>query len=230
VTARDRLVVAVIVAVGILVAGYLTIVSPERGKASRLGRQLSSAQASITTAQNSLQAAQAAQTAYPSNYSTLVRLGKAVPPQDQVASLIYQLDQAAGSKHVFFASLANDTTATAASTSSAAPSFTALPFTFTFTFDGNYFQLYKFLRAIDGWTTAKSNGGLVVDGRLLTVQGVTLAPSAGSLAATITATAYTLPSGDLLPGDSASTDAPTTLTSTSTSSPSTAATPATVAP
>ena len=72
---------------------------------------------------------------------------------------------------------------------------------FTFIFNGTYSGLEKMLRRLDNFATRTPSGALVVNGRLLTIQGVTLEPIAldghtsanPHLTATVTATAYTMP-------------------------------------
>jgi Tfp pilus assembly protein PilO len=229
VTARDRLVVAVILAAAILVAGFLLIVSPERKHAADLGRKLASAKSAIATAETSVSSAKAAEAQYPANYANVVRLGKAVPPDSQVPSLIYELNQAANSKHVFFANLTgSNAPVQAPTTTTPASALTTVPFTFTF--DGGFFQLYHFLQTIGNFAKPGAHGTLKVDGRLLTVQSLSLGTNAnGELTATVTATAYTQPTTSptaVTDGGSPSSSTSTTTASSSTSAPA----PATVTP
>jgi len=81
---------------------------------------------------------------------------------------------------------------------------------FTFTFNGDYKELIKLLRQLEGFTVQSPTGTLQVSGRLLTVQSITFAaPTStagsssqsgsssgarpGEMTWTITATAYVLP-------------------------------------
>ena len=69
---------------------------------------------------------------------------------------------------------------------------------FNFTFNGSFFKLEDFLRAIDRFTTVDGKQ-VTVRGRLLTVDGITLNASPTGfpkMTAKIKATAYLLPSGE----------------------------------
>jgi Tfp pilus assembly protein PilO len=207
--ARDRTVLIAVALVAVLGAAWLTVVSPEREKASKLNGQIASAQAALATAEGQLASARGAEAKYTAAYESVVNLGKAVPPTQEVPSLIYQIAQASDQKQVDFASIAtgNDssssssTSATATASASAAASSAFTPLPFTFTFEGGFFQLERLFHQLDDFATLTSPGHVDVSGRLLTVQSVKLAPanvsgtatSHGTLSGTVTATAYVLP-------------------------------------
>ncbi len=207
-SARDRTVMLVAAVVVVLGLAWFMLVSPERKKASKLDAQISSAQAQLTSAEGKLQDARGAQARYSAAYASIINLGKAVPPAQEVPSLIYQITQAADAKNVDFAAISTTTSGassspslSASSSASAASSdFAELPFTFTF--EGGFFQLEHLFRGLDDFAKLTSPGHIDVSGRLLTVQSVKLAPAAGSgttgsgvLSGTVTATAYVLPAG-----------------------------------
>jgi Tfp pilus assembly protein PilO len=217
-TGRDRIVVMVIGVVVVLAAFWLLVVSPERNKADKLGAQVSTAHGELSSAQAQLASARAAQAQYPSAYASVVSLGKAVPPQQEVPSLIYQLEQTSSSKHVDFASISVGTEGSASSAkaasaqvpAAAAAGFTQLPFTFIF--NGSFFDLEHVFTQLNGFAMRNAANALQVRGRLLTVQSVKLAQvpqtseghktGATELTGTITATAYVLPAGQGLTGPS----------------------------
>ena len=104
-TARDR---RVIIVVGVLVAvaaAWLLVIAPKRSQASKLGAQVKSEQSQLDAARAQVAAGESAKSAYATSYTSLVRLGEAVPADDNVPSLIYQLQGAAGAAHVDFRSL-----------------------------------------------------------------------------------------------------------------------------
>jgi hypothetical protein len=116
--------------------------------------------------------------------------------------------------------------------------FSQQPFTFIFT--GSFVDLYKLLDQLEGFTVKTSSGALHVNGRLLTIDSVSLAPGTEAqspssskskstqLTGTITATAYVLPAGaSALGGATPSAPAGATSTASTTSSGS-ATTPAVV--
>ena len=104
-TSRDRLVVGIVIAALGLVGFFLLVLKPKRDEASKLSQQVSSAQQRLDTARTDLAAGMAARSSYAANYATVARLGKAVPTDDDIPSLVYQLDSTAGSTGVDFRSV-----------------------------------------------------------------------------------------------------------------------------
>jgi Tfp pilus assembly protein PilO len=210
-TARDRGVLIGMVSLALLAAVWFMLVAPEREKASKLGTSLTAASAQLATAEAELSSARGAQTRYASAYASIVSLGKAVPPAQEVPSLIFQLDQASNQKQVEFNSIATGSAGSsgaagaggagaAAASTTASSAFTQMPFTFVF--NGSFFNLEHLFQKLNHFTERTVSGSLQVSGRLLTVQSVKLAPltaggatqaSKGVLSGSITATAYVLP-------------------------------------
>jgi hypothetical protein len=234
-TGRDRIVIIAVATLAILAAVWLLAVSPERQQASKLDAQVSAANAQLATAEGQVTAARGAQSRYAADYASVVSLGKAVPSSQEVPALIYQLDQASNQKQVEFASItsggggsssASTTSASPAGAAAAGAGFTAMPFTFVFT--GTYQDLYHLFQQLNDYTVQTASG-VQVSGRLLTIQGVKLAPIASTattgsaksreeLSGTITATAYVLPAGQGLTGGATATSptgATTPVSSTS---------------
>lgn len=255
-TARDRMVVIVIAALGVLAAVWLLAVAPERQQAAKLATEVSAARAQLASAESQVSSASAAQARYEAAYASIVRLGKAVPASQEVPSLIYQLAQATNEKNVEFASITatvpgvGGAAASPAASSSAAGAsatagagFTQMPFTFVF--NGGFDSLYSLFQQLDGFALHTSSGGLRVSGRLLTIQSVKLAPvsesSSGSgsgsskgnsseqLSGTITATAYVLPAGQTLTGGASATGPAGTTTQTASTGASSSPTPPAIA-
>jgi len=233
-TGRDRIVVVVLAALAVVAAAWLLVVAPEREKASKLGGEVSTAESQLSTAQSEVNAARGAQAGYPTEYTSLVNLGKAVPTGQEVPSLIVQLAQATNEKNVEFTSITSGGSGSSASAAPAAASagFTAMPFTFVF--NGSFFNLYDLFQQLNRFTLRTSAGSLQVSGRLLTIQGVQLAPgtasgsgkSSGQLTGTITATAYVLPASQA--ASMATATSPTGAQTTSGSAVSSPATPAVI--
>ena len=233
---RDRTVMIVAVVVVVLGLAWFALVSPERKKASKLDAQITSAQAQLASAEGKLQNARGAQARYSAAYASVINLGKAVPPTQEVPSLIYQVTQAANEKNVDFAAISTTVTgssgAASSASSAAASSFSELPFTFTF--EGGFFQLEHLFRGLDDFATLASPGHINVSGRLLTVQSVKLAPAVGAgttgsgeLSGTVTASAYVLPASEGLTG--AASPASPSASGTSAASGSSASSPTTPA-
>jgi Type II secretion system (T2SS), protein M len=252
-TARDRLVLMTLIALAVLAAGWLLLVAPERKQAAQVQTQVSSARQQLASAQAQASEARSDQAKYTTAYASMVSLGKAVPAEEEVPSLIYQLDHASNQRDVDFnsistgASAGTSPSASAAAAAAAAPAaFSQMPFTFVF--KGSFYGLFHLLREIDSFAQLTSTGSVRVNGRLLTIQGadITLedtasagstgqtsdtSAAAGRLSATITATAYVLPASQGLTGGATATSPAGTATAsaaTSTSSPSSPTTPAVV--
>ncbi len=101
-TARDRTVLIVVGLVALLGAFWFLAISPKRKEASDVAAQVSTAQTRLDTAQASAASADAARKQYSSDYATVARLGKAVPVDDDMPSLVYQLSHTAKVNHVDF--------------------------------------------------------------------------------------------------------------------------------
>lgn len=194
-TGRDRMVIMTIAVLAILAGGWLLAVSPERKEAAQAQAKIESARTQLQTAQAQAASERSAEARYASAYVSVVKLGKAVPPLQEVPSLVYELERASNQRSIDFKSItsssASASPAASSSTASTATSaaFTQMPFTFIFT--GSYFGLAHLLGQIDGFarttTTAGSGSskssdasaltptGVEVDGRLLTIQGINLA-------------------------------------------------------
>jgi Tfp pilus assembly protein PilO len=232
-TGRDRIVIVVIAALAVVAAAWLLAVAPEREKAMKLGAEVSTAESQMTTAQNEVNTARSAETGYPTEYASLVNLGKAVPTSQEVPSLIVQLAQATNEKNVEFSSITSGGSGSGSSSSApASAGFTAMPFSFVF--NGSFSDLSELLQQLDRFTLRTSSGNLQVSGRLLTIQSVSLAPgassstdkSSGQLTGSITATAYVIPASQA--ASTATATSPTGAQTTSGSAASSSATPAVI--
>jgi Tfp pilus assembly protein PilO len=206
-TGRDRIVIIGVTVAVVLAAAWMLVVSPERKHASQLSTEVATDQTQLASAEGKVASARAAQSQYAAAYASVVSLGKAVPPSQEVPALIVQLAQATHEKNVEFASIADGSSASAGAASPAAASFTQLPFTFTF--EGSYVDLERLFSQLTDFATYNASGDLRVSGRLLTIQSVKLAPAnaseqgksaSGDLAGSITASAYVLPASQGLTG------------------------------
>jgi type II secretory pathway pseudopilin PulG len=228
VTARDRTVLIVVGLLAAVAAFWLLALSPKRKEATDLGTQLTSAQQRLDTANAGAATAEAAKKRYNADYATVARLGKAVPVEDDVPSLVYQLEHTAHDHHIDFRSIelvASSSSAPAAPSGPAAavasangtapaasaPAVTAaLPpgatvgaagfptMPFSFAFNGSFFNMQKFLKSLDAFTTVDGKS-IDVKGRLLTVDGIDL--KAGpkgfpDVTAKVAVTAYLLPADE----------------------------------
>jgi type II secretory pathway pseudopilin PulG len=220
---RDRVVIAVVGLVAAILAPWLLVIQPKRDQAAKLQTQISAMQGQLDSVRTQLAAGNQARAAFASSYTSLVRLGEAVPTDDNTPSLIYQLQAAAKAAGVNFQSLtfnagqggsssagagagSSSSSAGSAATGAAKGSTTALPpgatigpagfpiEPFTFTFQGNFFHLADFLGRLQRFVVA-SNKHVSVSGRLMTLNAITLQSASGfpQITATINATTFLLP-------------------------------------
>jgi type II secretory pathway pseudopilin PulG len=220
VTARDRIVIMVVLAVGAVVAGWMLVVSPKRDQAAALSTQISAQQTQLDTARSQLAAGQSARKAFAGQYAQLAKLGEAVPPDDDVPSLIYQVQNAAEDANVSFRGLqlgnAGSSSSSSSSSSSGAPgssSAAAAPSQlppgaavgaaglpteqFTFTLTGNFSHLADFFNRLQNFVTSRGST-LLISGRLMTINAINLAPAASGfpqITANVSATTYIVPAG-----------------------------------
>ena len=226
-TARDRTVLLVVVAFAALAGFWFGVLAPKRDQVKKVEAELATQQGRLDKARAGESAAQSARAHYNGDYATVARLGKAVPTDDDVPSLVYQLESAAVGSKVDFRSLkltpgapgatatpggaaggaaagaSGSSSATQAAAATLPPGssvgsagFPTMPFSFVF--DGSFFSMQRFLRNVDRFVRLQG-GQVMVSGRLLTVDGISL--SAGrdgfpSVKATLTATAYLLPADE----------------------------------
>jgi Tfp pilus assembly protein PilO len=233
----------------ILLAMWFLLVSPEKKQVAGLNEEVATARQSLTAAQEKLNGARTAQSKYSTAYTSIVRMGEAVPPSAQVPALVYEIDQLSHSKHVSFNSITSSGASPSSSSSSptagasAGGGFKQLPFSLTF--GGSFFDLYNLFNKLDGLAVQNENGEVQISGRLLTIQSVNLAVSTegsatgsasssnggeSKLTGTVTATAYSLPGGQGLT-DGATSAGPAGLTTpqpASGSAPASSSTPAAV--
>jgi hypothetical protein len=189
-------------------AFYKFGLKPKQDEASAVKTKVEDAQGRLDAAHALLDANEQARKEFRSAYSTVVRLGKAVPGDDDVRSLIVQLDRAADRTFVDFQSIAVDETVATATTVStdpaAAPTTGTLPpgatvgpagfpvMPFSFSFRGGFFRLGRFFARIDNFVKA-NNEKIGVTGRLLTIDGLKLEPDTTgfpNIKATVQATSY----------------------------------------
>jgi hypothetical protein len=192
-TTRDRFVLCVVIVAAAVAAAWFFAIGPKRRDAADLGAQVAQAEARRDAAAGGASADQIRAT-YRKDYATIARLGKAVPPRSDVASLVFQLEAAARAAKVDFRSVTvEDPPKTAPAPSSSAKAATGVQAQpFTFSFEGRFAGLRRLLAAIDRFARV-DHGTLAVRGRLLTVDSVVMTAGRRQLPwvkADITAKAY----------------------------------------
>jgi Tfp pilus assembly protein PilO len=199
----NGLIVAMLGVAALAVAFWMLILSPKRDEASELKVQASHLQEEL--AQHTAEASQAeeARQEFPVDYQQLVVLGKAVPGDDDTASLLVQLNRISKNAGVRFQTLvlaqaeggeevtpppapeSTDASGLVPPTEVAAATLplgaaigpaglAVMPYTLTFT--GDFFQIADFIKGLDSLVETE-NEEVDVTGRLITVDGFSLAPS-----------------------------------------------------
>lgn len=227
----NAVVVAVLAVAVLAIAFWMLLLGPKRNEASKLGADLEKAKVSLTQHRAEVAQALEAREQFPVNYQQLVVLGKAVPGDDDTASLLVQLNRISEKARVSFQTLSLDAAKGEVPTSSAAPAPEApstegtagspasltsptevaastlplgaaigpaglgvMPYTLTFT--GDFFHLADFIKGLDSLVKTQ-NERVTVDGRLLTINGFSLAPQRSTgfpaLEATFSVTTYLTP-------------------------------------
>jgi Tfp pilus assembly protein PilO len=243
VTRTNKILIAV-VAMGLAVAAfYFLALGPKRKEIAKLDTDIAAQQAELAQAQQQLATYEKARKSYKANYATLARLGKAVPADDDVRSLLVQLESASEGTGVEFQKIelgsglagadsssgAAGATAATDGTLAKAPgaidvaggALSAMPFTFTFT--GGYFDLNTFFAKLEHFVTV-NNRKIDATGRLLRLESVAIGPSSAGfpdMQAQIGAATYLVPPVEPVQGAAApgtTQNAGTTPTSPSTES------------
>jgi Tfp pilus assembly protein PilO len=218
---RTNQILAAVVAVALAGFGfYHFALAPKRDEVARLDGEITKKTAEIAAAKAQLAGYEQAKASYKRTYTTLARLGKAVPTDDDVRSLVVQLEGAADESGVDFekielgtgvgeASAQTPTDAKAAGDGLApAPGavpvangvLSAMPFNFTFT--GSYFELSTFLARLERFVTV-NNRRLDATGRLLRLESVGITPAPigfPRMQAQISATTYLVPPVEAVAG------------------------------
>ena len=205
-TRSPKILIPAVLAVAAVAAFYFLALSPKREDAARLDKEIASKQTAFDQARAQLATYEKAQANYKANYTTLTRLGKAVPADDDVRSLLVQLNEAADRSKVDFHKIeigAPGATEPNAGTSGAlAPApgsvqvgsagFSAMPFSFGF--EGSFFRLSDFFNRLEDFVTVK-NKEIDVTGRLLLMGSISVTPKddLNHLSAQIGAATYLVP-------------------------------------
>jgi Tfp pilus assembly protein PilO len=223
-----RILLVAVVAV-LAVGGYWKLaLAPKRAQAADLGRQVATQKAQLAQTQSLIKTYQGAQDAYKANYSTVVRLGKAIPSDDDTRSLVVQLDAAAKRSGVDFDNIDVSSGSTQSASSGAtssipgainAGSYQAIPFAFSFT--GDFHGLGSFLARVERFVSLKGET-ILVDGRLMRLDSINLEPADNGwpgLSAQIQASAFIVPETKATAsGPDASSSASTSTSTTDSSS------------
>lgn len=247
-TRRNSILLVAVATVAAVAAYWMLALTPKREEAAKLSKSITTKKAELQAAEAELASYEKAKAGYKANYSLVARLGKAVPADDDVRSLLVQLNSAAGRSKVDFRTIQIGGSGAAAPAPAAGPAadgpkdpaaptpapgstpvgsagFAAMPFTFSF--KGSFFNLGEFFQRLDRFV-AVNQQRLDVTGRLMLLNNISLAPDATgfpNIRASIGATTYMLPATQGLTAG-AGPQGPGTATGTTPAAPGASATPA----
>jgi len=95
-------IVAMLVVTAVAIAFWTLALGPKRDEASKLGAQIGSLRGSVAIARQQVEEGLASRQDFAADYSQLVVLGKAVPADDETASLLVQINHIAEGAGVRF--------------------------------------------------------------------------------------------------------------------------------
>jgi hypothetical protein len=93
VKSTDRTILFVIPLIGLAIAFYMLVLAPKRNEAGELQKQVDSLNAQISSAEAEISTAETARDAFGDNYADIVKLGTAVPEDEDQSTLIHDLDR-----------------------------------------------------------------------------------------------------------------------------------------
>ena len=172
-TRTTKLLIPVVLVAAAVAAYWFLVLAPKREEITKLDADIATQDAAAMQAEQLAATYQKAKDNYRVNYATVARLGKAVPADDDVRSLLVQLDATAKRSKVAFRSLSlagggaapdNATGSPAPASGELAPApgavpvgsagFSAMPFSFTFS--GSFFRLSDFFTRLERFVTVQN--------------------------------------------------------------------------
>ena len=102
ITDRDKKIIFILLPLLLVVGYWFMILAPKRKEAGTVSDQLTQAQAKRDNAQSQLSHLLAAKNSFASDYATVIRLGKSVPTNLDMPSLMVQLNEAAQGTGISF--------------------------------------------------------------------------------------------------------------------------------
>jgi hypothetical protein len=121
VSRRNQILLVAVAAVAGVAAYWMLALAPKREEATKLSQTITTKRGELKAAEAELATYEKAKAGYKANYSLVARLGKAVPADDDVRSMLVQLNAAAGRSKVDFRTIQVGGSGAAALAAPAAP-------------------------------------------------------------------------------------------------------------
>jgi Tfp pilus assembly protein PilO len=217
---RNKILIPVVAVLAAVAAFWFLALAPKREEIARLDGEISVKQTALEQSKLQVVSYTKAKGDYRANYAKLTRLGKAVPGDDDVRSLLIQLDDAARRAKVDFTTLnvgggsgaaSGDTEPLAPGAAAPPPGsvpvgsagFSAMPFSLSF--KGSFFNLSDFFARLERFVTVQ-NDRIDVTGRLLLLGSISVTPQPSEnggradLVAEVGAASYLVPPAEAIAG------------------------------
>jgi Tfp pilus assembly protein PilO len=209
-TQRNVILVAVVAAIAAMGSFYMLALKPKREELTKLDAAITKQETARDQANAQVAGYEKAKQSYKANYAKVVELGKAVPADDDVRSLLVQLEDTAKRDDVDFRLISvgsgsegsGGAGATAEpGTTPLAPGVESLPgsdigvLPFSFGFSGKYFSLTDFFSKVNRFVRVH-NSGTDATGRLILLTSFSLKPDQSGfpkLSAEVGASTYVTP-------------------------------------
>ena len=198
----------ILIGVALFAALWFLAIAPKRSDNAEVKDAVAAQQTRLDAAEAQVSSYTAARKQFPGMLSELRRLHKAVPARGNVSAMLRELQQRAEVRNsdLRIIALKDAAQATSPGTPSTTPGavagpggLSALPFTFEYT--GRYFDLLDILKTVRR-SVRVTSGDLNIDGRLLTIDGLSFKPVDDNprlTNAVMNATAYIAPGGAAAP-------------------------------
>lgn len=225
----NQIVVAMLATVAVAFGFWTLVLSPKREEAAKLQGEVDEARTSLAQHQQEVDQGLEAREEFADNYQQMVVLGKAVPREDETASLLVQLKAIADRADVRFEEIKLDGEGEGEAAPTAVPpgspeepapptevaasllplgasvgpaGLGVMPYTVKFT--GDFSRISDFIKGLDAFVRS-TNEGVDVNGRLITVNGFSLDALTGAgfpqLEGTFSITTYITPPGEGVTGE-----------------------------
>ena len=196
-SSSNKAIVAMLVVAALAAAFWMLLLSPKRETASKLGTEVVALEASLAQHEAEAAEAEAARKEFPAGYRRLVVLGKAVPGDDDIASLLVQVNGIAAKAGGTFRNIQLSGSGGGEAAPVAAPAGGGEPVSATevaaallplgasigpaglavmpyeVSFDGDFFEIADFIKGLDSLVDT-GDEEIAVDGRLVTIDGFSL--------------------------------------------------------
>jgi hypothetical protein len=184
--ARERLIGFVVLALVIVAAAWVAVVSPERSQVTNLNGQISTEQGTVSSETSQLTAAKQARAVYGKQIHAVNVVDRSVPLSDEEPTLIRLIDKEERGYNINWTSTSLGLGGTAAGGMGSI----GLAFEYTAT---RWIDLQHFFVSLDKLTRTDGSNLAATD-RLFTINSVSVAPEgAKTITASVSMTVYLLP-------------------------------------